>query len=322
MRALGAVTVAVLCVLAAGCGTVRWPSHPGGTGEPAPARLGSAGGPATAAGNRAAASAEAARLLSLAQVPPGAVRLARPPSSLSGPAVGLPEVSSLVDQMISWQVGLPFPAAQAWLSAHPPPGLPDDGSSQGWDRSGADMAGYGYRGPASPAWQSASLQIGTAPAGPASSVIRADAVIVWLDPRTVPSGPGSHPIRVTLASGCPPTDAGVTGVANPGAGLSRRLLPPGPPTAGLRCQYDGSNGHPWQLVAAQRLTGPAARQAAASIARIPLSHTDGGVVNCPMDDGSAEALALAYPGLPDVDLWITLNGCAGVSNGYITAASP
>jgi hypothetical protein len=39
-----------------------------------------------------------------------------------------------------------------------------------------------------------------------------------------------------------------------------------------------------------------------------------------MDDGSAEVLALAYPGRPDVDLWVTLNGCRDVSNGYILAA--
>jgi hypothetical protein len=55
------------------------------------------------------------------------------------------------------------------------------------------------------------------------------------------------------------------------------------------------------------------------MARLPLSHTDGAVVHCPMDDGSAEILALAYPGRPDVDLWIKLNGGASVSNGYIAA---
>lgn len=57
------------------------------------------------------------------------------------------------------------------------------------------------------------------------------------------------------------------------------------------------------------------------MARLPLSHTDGGVVNCPADDGSAEVLALAYPGRLDVDLWVRLNGCSGVSNGHITAGS-
>ncbi len=28
---------------------------------------------------------------------------------------------------------------------------------------------------------------------------------------------------------------------------------------------------------------------------------------------------LKYPGRPDVDLWIKLNGCGGVANGYISA---
>ena len=42
-------------------------------------------------------------------------------------------------------------------------------------------------------------------------------------------------------------------------------------------------------------------------------------MNCPADDGSAQVLALAYPGPVDVDLWVKLNGCGGVSNGHITA---
>jgi hypothetical protein len=51
-----------------------------------------------------------------------------------------------------------------------------------------------------------------------------------------------------------------------------------------------------------------------------LSHALGGVMSCPFDDGSAELIALSYPGGPDVDLWVLLNGCGGVSNGYIVAA--
>jgi hypothetical protein len=218
-------------------------------------------------------------------------------------------------------VRLPFSAARAWLAAHPPPGLPSDGSASGGNAftGKTTMTGVSYRGPANRAWQSAELEIGAAPAGPGTSVIRADAVIVWLDPRPVQSGPGAHPVRVTVTGGCPPTDQGITGVSNPGAALTQRLLPAGRPAAGLRCRYDGLNGHPWQLVTAIRLGAQEARRAARSMARIPLSHPDGAVVHCPMDDGSAEVLALAYPGRPDVDLWIKLNGCRGVSNGYITA---
>jgi hypothetical protein len=183
--------------------------------------------------------------------PPGAARLARPPRSLPGPALGRPAVGSLVDRILAWRARVPFAAVQAWLSAHPPRGLPADGSASGGNSNTGQttMTGTSYRGPASRAWQSADLEISAAPAGPDASVIRADAVIVWLDPRAVPSGPGAHPVRVTIAGGCPPADQGVTGVANPVAGLSKRLLPPGPPTAGLRCRYDGLNGHPWHLAA-------------------------------------------------------------------------
>ncbi|HEY6501888.1 MAG TPA: hypothetical protein VIZ20_20845, partial [Streptosporangiaceae bacterium] len=226
----------------------------------------------------------------------------------------------LVDRVVAWRAGLPFAAVRAWLLAHPPRGLPSDGSASGGNAitGHASMAGTSYRGPAGRAWQSADLEISAAPAGADASMIRVDAVIVWLDPRPISSGPGTHPLRVTVAGGCPPADKGVTGVSNPGAGLTRRLLPPGQPTAGLRCRYDGLNGHPWRLVATQRLTAPAARQAARSMAGRPLSHTDGGAVNCPADDGSAEVLALAYFGHPGIDLWIKLNGCSGVSNGHIT----
>ena len=37
-----------------------------------------------------------------------------------------------------------------------------------------------------------------------------------------------------------------------------------------------------------------------------------------MDDGSAEVLALAYPGRSDIDLWIQINGCGEMSNGHIS----
>jgi hypothetical protein len=37
-----------------------------------------------------------------------------------------------------------------------------------------------------------------------------------------------------------------------------------------------------------------------------------------MQQDAAQVLALAYPGRPDVDLFM-LSGCSGVSNGYISA---
>jgi electron transfer flavoprotein beta subunit len=68
------------------------------------------------------------------------------------------------------------------------------------------------------------------------------------------------------------------------------------------------------------ILGSESTDARTGVASLPLSQPAGEVVNCPMDDGSAEVLALAYPGRPDVDLWVWLNGCGGVSNGYLVAA--
>ena len=36
-----------------------------------------------------------------------------------------------------------------------------------------------------------------------------------------------------------------------------------------------------------------------------------------MDDGAAEVIALSYTGRPAVDLWVKLNGCQYVANGFI-----
>jgi len=66
-----------------------------------------------------------------------------------------------------------------------------------------------------------------------------------------------------------------------------------------------------------RLNAAAARRVAGSMARLPLSHVDGAVLHCPADDGSVEVIALAFPRRKDVDLWLALTGCGGVSNGYI-----
>lgn len=96
-------------------------------------------------------------------------------------------------------------------------------------------------------------------------------------------------------------------------------VPAASPRTGLECVYYGMNGHTWRLRRQQHLTAAHAQRVAASMARRQLSHPLGEVRSCPMDDGSAELIALSYPGGPDVDLWVLLNGCGGVSNGYIFA---
>ncbi len=120
-----------------------------------------------------------------------------------------------------------------------------------------------------------------------------------------------------VAAGCPATDKSIVGVKNQGADLRRQLLPAAAPTAGLVCRYYGMNGHPWQLRGQTSLTAAAARRLATSMRRVSLSHTVGGVTACPLDDESAEIIALSYPGRPAVDLWVTLNGCRYIANGFI-----
>jgi hypothetical protein len=137
-------------------------------------------------------------------------------------------------------------------------------------------------------------------------------------------------MRVTVAGGCPGSDArfaGVPrhrtyefGVANHGASLGRRLLPAATPAAALECRYYGLNGPAFRLRSATRLDAAQARRLAAAMTARPLSHVDGGVTGCPFDDEAAEVVALSFPHRADVDLWVKLNGCAFVSNGYIRTA--
>jgi hypothetical protein len=308
-----AAVAAAMCVLAAGCGSLR-AGQP--TGQPTRARQPASG--STLTGNRKLARAEARRLLARAPVPPGAVRIARPPRSLSMPAMGREAVGTLVDTTSVWRLPMSFSKAESWLSAQRPRGLPQDGSTRASDASGNTMTGYQYRGPHSPAWQSADLDLGVAPSGN-GSVLRADGLVVWLDPRPLRDNTSGPRLRVTVTGGCPATDHNIVGVRNPGPGLDHRMVPAGRPVAGLECRYDGMNGHPWKLRRTIRLTRAQATREARSIARLPLSHTNGGVMNCPMDDGSAEVIVLAYPA-QDVDLWATTNGCQTIANGHISAA--
>jgi hypothetical protein len=306
-RYIGVTAGVIACVLAAGCGSVP---AAGPKGSPAPAP--------TAAGNRALAEQEAARLLSLVTMPDGAEPLGSAPRSLPGPLLR-PAVSSRVDSARSWRVPMPLAQITAWLQTHSPRGLREDGSSSGWGPHGIDVIGRDYAGPNGPAWQSADLEVALAAAGSAASVVRADGVVVWLDPVPVRDTVPGPRMRVTVTGTCPASDAGIVGVTKPLAGLAGRLLPDGDPTAGLECRYAGFNGRRWALRSMTRLTAARAARVAAPLARLPLSHVDGAVVSCPADDRSVEVVALSYAGRPDVDLWIQLNGCGGVSNGYVLA---
>ncbi len=103
---------AALCLLAAGCGSAAAP--PG-------ARVTSdrAAGP-TLAGNRRLARAEAAKLLALVRVPPGARRLRSAPASMPMPALGEPGVTGLADAQQSWRLNMPVSSAARVARRAPP----------------------------------------------------------------------------------------------------------------------------------------------------------------------------------------------------------
>lgn len=315
MRTYGVVIGgAALCLLAAACGSVPAGSAGLTARAPKPARP---AGP-TLAGNKRLAEAEAKRLVSLAPVPAGAVGLSSAPAALPGPVMGSPEVASKADRTRYWRLPMSFTAARVWITTHRPRGLRTDSQVASFSRI-SELAGYGYAGPASPAWASAELDIGVAPAAHGQSVMRADGLVVWLDPVPGKDTLAGPRLRVLVTDHCPRTDHSVVGVTNPGAALDHALLPAGRPNAGLECYYFGLNTRPFQLRQQVRLDAAQARRVAASMARVPLSYEIGAVVSCPMDDESAEVIALSYPHRPDVDLWVALNGCGGVSNGYITS---
>src|SRR5258707_13102720 len=96
--------------------------------------------------------------------------------------MGTPGVSSLIDQVRSWRVPMPLSQSLAWLQAHHPRGLRDDGSASAGGPGGITMIGYGYPRQGSPAWQSAELETAVAPPGSGARIIRADGRGAWLDP--------------------------------------------------------------------------------------------------------------------------------------------
>ena len=268
------------------------------------------------------AQREADWLLSVTRLPEGAHALRRPPRILSGPILGTPAVSSLVIRSGYWRVPMSYSATLAWLRAHPPRELTLSGWGGGVAGPDGSASGYVFSDVPTASWQSADLEVGVTADGDGSA-IRADATVVWLDPKPVRDDGTGARLHVTADGTCPSNDRGVVGVRNDGERLSDQLLPDAQPKRALVCRYAGLNGNRFGLLAATRLDGTHARALAEAIRRLPLSHTDGGITSCPGDDGGVAIVALSYAGSADVDLWVALEGCAFVSNGQIvTGAGP
>lgn len=321
------VAAAAACLAAAACGaspttnplasSTNPPakSRPSAAGRPTP----DASSPPSVGASRLWAQQEAERLLALARVPPGATQIASAPPSLPGPAMGTPVVDSVVDKARFWRVAMPSATTLAWIHAHGPRGLVTEGSMNGGG-AGTQTGGYSYTEPGADPGTSPALEMGVASAGDHASVIRADGMVIWLDPRPVRDAASGRRMRVTVERGCPATDARAVGVTNVGRDLDRQLLPSADPVAGLICRYDGLNGHPaLRLHDQQRLDAAAARRLARAMGQIRLSHPDGGATSCPADDESVTVLALSYTNRSDVDVWFARTGCPRIANGHISA---
>ena len=275
----------------------------------------------TAAQNRAATRKEAARLLLLARLPSGITPISGPQRKLSGPSMGIPQGSSLVDRHRFWRTMMSMATVFAYLKAHPPAGLVLSGTGSGGTVTGgitSEEIGWGE--PDRAYAQGLQLEVGLAMVR-GGTIIRADGVGEWIDPRPVRDIASGPRLRVTVAGGCPPSDQGDVGVTNPGRGLDHALLPPGRPSSALICVYGGLNAKA-RLNLARHVAVPvggAARLSRQAL-RIQLGHTDGGTFSCPLDDGSIDVVAFHYAAGPDVDLWYHATGCEDVANGHILAA--
>jgi hypothetical protein len=276
----------------------------------------------TAAGNRTATVAETRRLLALAPVPSEAQTTSQRPTGLAGPALGTPLTSSLIDTHRYWYVGQPVESVWAYVKAHRPASLRESGSSSALGQGSMTSEGLAWSEPEQGYASDLQLDVSLAPAAHGhGTVIRADGMGEWLDPRPNRDVASGDRMRVSAADPCPRSDRGMVGVTSGGGDLSKRLLPDTQPTGALICEYGGMNISPaFSLGASARLDAQAANQLAKDYLRLPIAHTDGGVSGCPADDSSINVIALSYQGRSDVDLWAKANGCAVVRNGHIAVS--
>lgn len=267
----------------------------------------------TPAHNRQLTVAETRRLLARFALPGSAARTTARPKALGGPAMGTPGVASLVDAARYWHVPMSLQQAGAWVAAHPPRGLKQDGSSRSGGPDGPTSIGYSYLDDrSSSAWVEAELEVGIAPAGAHASTWRVDGIALWLDPRPQPAPAATRPLRVAATGECPADDRNADGVP---PGPSGSLLPAGTPDAALVCTYTG------RRLTAHRHLGAAAAARLATLANgVTLAHVDGAVFSCPAGLDRYTAVAFGYPDRRrPAELWLAATGCATISNGTIMA---
>jgi hypothetical protein len=186
--AITAVT-ATAAVLLAGCGSRSADpparGRPGMAATAAAVAAGPEAGREPAAGSRAGAQALARRLLSGLILPPGArpVRV-RMPRSLRQPQIpdgGTHEAD--VHELL--RLREPMTAVQQFLLAHVPGGMQWSGDGRGFDAGGTTMLSVsdGMRSP--PAGiDSAEVDTAVVPAASGTTLLRADAAVIWYPARS------------------------------------------------------------------------------------------------------------------------------------------
>ena len=189
----------------------------------------------------------------MATVPPGAVRVRVQPAGLTGPALGTPGTSQLIDSVTYYSVSMSLSQARTWFQAHPQHGFTQSGTAG--IGSPAALTGYGFQYDLSPtpqwSWGSANLEIGLASQGSTATAIRVDGLVQWIDPAPMRDSSPGPALRVTISGGCPTTDRGRSDVSNPDApDLDDQLLPAATPTGALKCTYTGLNGEMFALASA------------------------------------------------------------------------
>jgi hypothetical protein len=267
--------------------------------------------------NRAATEAETKRLLALAPLPSGAKPVNGPERKLDGPAMGTPSTSSLIDRHGFWQTSMPVAAVWSYINSRMPNGLTPGGQGTSTTRGVLTSEGVGWDESDTSYATGLQLEISVAPNAD-GTLIRADGVGEWLDPRPMRDSTAGPRLRVTVAGGCPRGDNSAVGVSNPGPGLDDALLPAGAPAAGLICQYGGLNSTPVSgLTHHIQVNAADAARIATQARRLPIDHQDDVETSCPAGDDSFDVIALQFAGQPDVDLGFAASGCQTVANGHI-----
>jgi hypothetical protein len=104
--------------------------------------------------------------------------------------------------------------------------------------------------------------------------------------------------------------------ANSWAPARTQLAPPGAVTIRL-CRYDGLNTKPALALAAQALVTRAATVEQLS-GELEALKAPSGLAFCPMDDGGAVDMLLAYSGGHSVLVQVELSGCTIANNGNVS----